>query len=66
MIAIVYSIYSKSVQASALDAGLMDNDAERYCIISSGFFPKITMPTRFTDQSATLIDNVFSTNIEER
>ena len=35
-------------------------------IISSGFFPKITLPTRFTDQSATLIDNVFSTNIEEK
>ena len=37
-----------------------------YHIISSGFFPKITLPTRFTDQSATLIDNVFSTNIEEK
>ena len=35
-------------------------------IISSVFFPKITLPTRFTDQSATLIDNVFSTNIEEK
>ena len=35
-------------------------------IISSGFFPKITLPTRFSDQSATLIDNVFSTNIEEK
>ena len=35
-------------------------------IISSGFFPKITLPTKFSDQSATLIDNVFSTNIEEK
>ena len=35
-------------------------------IISSGFFPKITLPTRFSDHSATLIDNVFSTNIEEK
>ena len=35
-------------------------------IISSGFFSKITLLTRFTDQSATLIDNVFSTNIEEK
>ena len=33
MITIVYSIYSKSVQASALEAGLMDNDAERYCTV---------------------------------
>ena len=32
MIAIVHSIYSQSVHASALDAGLTDNDAERYCI----------------------------------
>ena len=35
-------------------------------IISSGFFPKITLPTRFSDHSATLIDNVFRTNIEEK
>ena len=35
-------------------------------IIYSGFFPKITLPARFTYQSATLIDHVFSTNIEER
>ena len=32
MIAIVHSIYSHSVHALALNAGLMDNDAERYCI----------------------------------
>ena len=32
MIAIVHSIYSQSVRAPALDAGLMDKDAERYCI----------------------------------
>ena len=31
MIAIVHSIYSQSVHALALKAGLMDNDAERYC-----------------------------------
>ena len=30
MIAIVHSIYSQSVHAPARDAGLMDNDAERY------------------------------------
>ena len=35
-------------------------------IISNGFFPKITLLARITDQSATLIDNVFSTNIEEK
>ena len=31
MIAIVHSIYSQSVHALALKAGLMGNDAERYC-----------------------------------
>ena len=31
MIAIVHSIYSQSVHSSALNVGLMDNDAERYC-----------------------------------
>ena len=31
MIAIVHSIYSQSVHAPALNAGLMDNDDERYC-----------------------------------
>ena len=31
MIAIVHSIYSQSVHAPTLDAGLMDNDAEWYC-----------------------------------
>ena len=31
MIAFVHSIYSQSVHAPALNAGLMDNDAERYC-----------------------------------
>ena len=31
MIAIVHSIYSQSVHAPALNAGLMDNDAEQYC-----------------------------------
>ena len=39
MIAIVHSIYSQSVHAPALHAGLMDNDAERYCI------PTIDVPT---------------------
>ena len=35
-------------------------------LITVGFFPKITLPTRFTEQSSTLIDNVFSNNLEER
>ena len=32
MIAIVYSIYSHSVHALALNTGSMDHDAGRYCI----------------------------------
>ena len=31
MISIVHFIYLQSVHAPALNAGLMDNDAERYC-----------------------------------
>ena len=31
MIAIVHSLCAQSVHAPALSAGLMDNDAERYC-----------------------------------
>ena len=33
MIAIVHSIYSQSVHALALNAGSMDNDAGRYCLM---------------------------------
>ena len=33
MIAIVHSIYSQSVHALALNAGSMDNDTGRYCIL---------------------------------
>ena len=29
-------------------------------ILSSGFFPKITLPTRICDTSSTIIDNIFS------
>ena len=35
-------------------------------LITVGFFPKITRPTRFAEQSSTLIDKVFSSNTEER
>ena len=41
MIAIVHSIYSQSVHAPALDAGLMDNDAERYYSTLSNFEKKL-------------------------
>ena len=34
MIVIVHYIYSQSVHAPALDAGLMDNDAERYSSVN--------------------------------
>ena len=30
------------------------------------FFPKMTLPTIFSDNSATLIDNIFITNIEAK
>ena len=44
-------------------------DKAHYCeyydeIISHGFFPKITLPTTFSDTANTLIDNIFATNNE--
>ena len=35
-------------------------------IISYGFFPNIILPTRIIDNSCTLIDHIFSNNIELR
>ena len=45
MIAIEHSIYSQSVHALALNAGLMDNDAERYCSDS------VTLTLVYVDQN---------------
>ena len=44
---------------------------KRYCeyfdeIISQSFIPKITPPTRISEHSSTLIDNIFTSNIDER
>ena len=46
MIAIVHSIYSQSVHAPALDAGLMDNDAERYCTYNLSHSDKCVLPLK--------------------
>ena len=32
-------------------------------LLSYGFHPTITFPTRFSDRSASLIDNIFSNNM---
>ena len=34
-------------------------------IIANGFLPLITLPTRISDRSSTLIDNIFTNDIEE-
>ena len=34
-------------------------------VISTGFFPKITLPTRIQESSSTLIDQIWSNNLEE-
>ena len=34
-------------------------------LISSGYLPRISLPTRQTDHSATLIDNIFSTVLDD-
>ena len=44
---------------------------KHYCeyfdeIISQDFIPKITLPTRISEHSCTLIDNIFTSNIDER
>ena len=43
---------------------------KHYCnyfddVVSNGFFPKITLPTRLSDHSSTLIDNTFTNNMDE-
>ena len=35
-------------------------------IISQGFIPKITLLTRISEHSSTLIDNIFTSNIDEK
>ena len=35
-------------------------------VVSQGFIPRITLPTRISDQSSTLIDNIYTNNIDER
>ena len=34
-------------------------------LISSGYLPRISLPTRLTDHSATLMDNIFSTVLDD-
>ena len=51
MIAIVHSIYSQSVHALALNAGLMDNYADRYCICTPLLNPVMYVHYRFLKKS---------------
>ena len=44
---------------------------KHYCeyfdeFISQGFIPKITLPTQISEHSSTLIDNIFTSNKDER
>ena len=55
-----YNIDLLKIQRNAHFNEFFDN------LISCGFFPKITLPTRIAGQSAYLIDNIFSNNIDER
>ena len=55
-----YNIDLLKIQRNAHFNEFFDN------LISCGFFPKITLPTRIAGQSASLIDNIFSNNIDER
>jgi len=44
-----------------------DNKTKEFfdTMLTHGYIPQITKPTRITNQSATLIDNIFSNNIEQ-
>ena len=33
------------------------------CLVSAGFFPRISLPTRVTNHSAKLLDNIYSTEL---
>ena len=35
-------------------------------LVTNGFFPKITLPTRIGDRSSSLIDNIFTNDTEEK
>ena len=67
----------KSIRHSSYVCGDYNTDLlkvtknNHYCehfdeIISQGFIPKITLPTRISEHSGTLIDNIFTSNIDER
>ena len=35
-------------------------------LVTNGFFPKITLPTRIVERSSSLIDNIFTNDTEEK
>ena len=35
-------------------------------LVTNGFFPKITLPTRISERSSSLIDNIFTNDSEEK
>ena len=35
-------------------------------LVTNGFFPKITLPTRIGERSSSLIDNIFTSDTEEK
>ena len=35
-------------------------------LVTNGFFPKITLPTRIGERSSSLIDNIFTNDTEEK
>ena len=46
----------------------MKNHANNYFeeLVTNGFFPKITLPTRISERSSSLIDNIFTNDSEEK
>ena len=69
--------HMKAIRLSSYVCGDYNTDLlkvtrnNHYCehideIISQGFILKITLPTRISEHSGTLIDNIFTSNIDER
>ena len=69
--------YMKATKHSCYECDVYNIDLlkvktkNHYCeyfdeMVSQGFIPRITLPTRISEQSSTLMDNIYTNNIDER
>ena len=63
-------IHTSKYICGDFNVNLLKINSKQHCnayfamIISHGFFPRITLPTRMSDESSTLIDNIFSNDVD--